>query len=81
MLSKIMDRKQKEISWKKKNRSSFFFEEFFCFQRAVFLMEVFVLAKDREMATEIRCANNLMLPQMVAYLKTAMKPFVGGRAR
>ena len=43
--------------------------------RATFLMEVFVLAKEREMATEIRCANNLLLPEIVAYLKQAMKPF------
>ncbi len=43
--------------------------------RAAFLMEVFVLAKEREMATEIRCANSLLLPEMVAYLKQAMKPF------
>ena len=33
--------------------------------RAAFLMEVFVLAKEREMATEIRCANSLLLPEMV----------------
>ncbi len=42
---------------------------------AAFLMEVFVLAKEREMATEIRCANSLLLPEMVSYLKQAMKPF------
>lgn len=42
---------------------------------AVFLVEVFVLAKEREMAAEIRCANKALLPDLVAYFKQAMKPF------
>jgi hypothetical protein len=42
---------------------------------AAFLMEVFVLAKEREMAAEIRCPNKLLLPEVVAYLKQAMRPF------
>lgn len=27
------------------------------------------------MQTEIRCANSLLLPQMVAYVSAALKPF------
>merc|ERR1711991_199027 len=41
----------------------------------VFLMEVFVLAKEREMAAEIRCASSVLLPDLVAYVRQAMNPF------
>merc|ERR1711991_21754 len=42
---------------------------------SAFLMEVFVLAKEREMAAEIRCASSVLLPDLVAYVRQAMKPF------
>jgi hypothetical protein len=42
---------------------------------ALFLMEVFVLARDRELAAEIRCASSVLLPDLVVYMKQAMKAF------
>lgn len=42
---------------------------------APFLMEVFILPKEREMATEIRCASAVLLPDFVVYMKSAMRPF------
>lgn len=42
---------------------------------AVFLMEVFFLSRERELAAEIRCANAAMLPDIVAYLRQALRPF------
>lgn len=42
---------------------------------SIFLMEIFVLPRDREMEMEIRCGNSAMLPDMIQYMKSAMRPF------
>ena len=57
------------------NRKKYYFFGREAVTGALFLMEVFVLARDCELAAEIRCASSVLLPDLVVYMKQAMKAF------
>ena len=42
---------------------------------AAILIEVFILPQEREMAAEIRCQSEKLLPEMTNYMKQTMRPF------